>query len=184
MNNSRSSFVWMSLMVLVTSLILGCSPKVAAQKGGSTEDMNLDEDLKKYRVQYPRKTDTIPLALKQEAVQNAPVSDPNDISDKLVVVLDTIASRNYESGYMQGYTIMVYSGTSERDAGRVRNRLYDIVPDMEGKIQYVLPTYFVKIGKFHQQVEAQPLYMKIRNYYPGATIVPEKFPILKYESPE
>ncbi|GAB5525975.1 MAG: hypothetical protein Roseis2KO_38470 [Roseivirga sp.] len=163
---------------LITFCILlgaaGCSKKTIPQKS-TDEIIDYTDDLSAYRPSVP--------ALEQGAsevndiIQNDSLKSAHDISGKLNVLLDTIRQRNFDSGELAGYTILVYSGTNETEAGRIRNRLYDIVPDLEARVRYSLPTYFVKIGRFYQQVEAQPLYLEIRKHYPDATIVPDKFPI-------
>ena len=84
-----------------------------------------------------------------------------------------------------GYTILVYSGNNELEAGRVRNRLFDMVPDQEAKFSYKLPTYFVKVGQYFQKVEALPLLKNIQRTYPSAAIVSEKkIPIEKNDTGE
>ena len=167
-----------SLGVIVLGIALGaasCNPKAVPQKGKNDEFTDFTDDLSKYRPQVPKTEQN--QGQGDEIIQNDSLKSPFDISAQLNVLLDTIRQRNFDNGALEGYTILVYSGTSETEAGRVRNRLYDIVPELESRVKYTLPTYFVKIGRFYQQIEAQPLYLKIRRHYPDATIVPDKFPI-------
>ncbi len=167
-----------SLGLITLCILLGaasCNKKAVPQK--STEQIiDFTDDLSKYRPSVASLEEG-----KTEGgntiIQNDSVKSVHDISGKLNVLLDTIRQRNFDSGELDGFTILVYSGTNETEAGRIRNRLYDIVPDLEARVRYSLPTYFVKIGRFYQQVEAQPLYLEIRKYYPDATVVPDKFPI-------
>lgn len=173
MNRFIYSFSLIALCILLGAA--SCNKKAVPQK--STEQIiDFTDDLSKYRPSVTSleegKDEGANTVIKNDSVKSA-----YDISDKLNVLLDTIRQRNFDSGELDGFTILVYSGTNETEAGRVRNRLYDIVPDLEARLGYALPTYFVKIGRFYQQVEAQPLYLEIRKYYPDATVVPDKFPI-------
>ena len=153
----------------------GCSPKTVPQND-EAKVIDFTNDLSQYRPEVSANKD-IPASEENKVIMNDSVKTRFDISDSLDVLLDTLRQRNFEAGELEGFTILVYSGTNETEAGRVRNRLYDIVPDLEAQVKYTLPTYFVKIGRFYQQIEAQPLYLQIRKFYPDATVVPEKFPI-------
>ena len=162
------------IMLAIALGAAGCSKNAVPQKD-TQQVIDFADDLSQYRPEVPEAT--VAQDQGSEVIQNDSLKSRFDISDKLDVLLDTIRQRNFEGGELEGYTILVYSGTSETEAGRVRNRLYDIVPDQDSRVKYTLPTYFVKIGRFYQQIEAQPLYLQIRKYYPDATIVPDKFPI-------
>lgn len=172
MNRFSVAYKLMSLCLLVA--VMGCTPKTIPQKTDEV-DWDFSDDLSQYRPEVPE----LSISNEQEpaVIENDSVRSPYDISKQLNVLLDTIRQRNFETGELEGYTILVYSGTNETEAGRIRNRLYDIVPDLEARVKYTLPTYFVKIGRFYQQIEAQSLYLKVRKFYPDATIVPDKFPI-------
>ncbi len=163
--------------VVVLCGAVGCAKKAVPVK--STENVAVDysDDLSKYRInqEVPKTTN---YSEGQEVLKNEAILTEDDISAELNVVLDSIATKNKALGYMPGYTILVYSGTSRTEADRIRNKLFDIVGAQNvPPLQYVLPTYFVKIGQFHEQIEAQPLYLEIRSYYPNSTIVPEKFEV-------
>lgn len=166
-------------MVLVFAVVAlsaaGCAKGTVPQKT-QTPQLDLSDDLTKYRpvVESTNSTGSIEST---EVVQNEPLNVPFDISEKLKAITDSMLVRNDSIRMISGFTVLVYSGNNEIEAGRVRNRLFDIVPDMEARFSYKLPTYFVKVGQFFQQIEAQPLYRKIREHYPSASIVPDKFPI-------
>ncbi len=172
MNRIIYSLGLITLCILLGSA--GCSKKTIPQKS-TDEIIDYTDDLSAYRPSVSALEQGNPEV--KEVIQNDSLKSVYDISGKLNVLLDTIRQRNFDSGELEGFTILVYSGTNETEAGRIRNRLYDIVPDLEARVRYSLPTYFVKIGRFYQQVEAQPLYLEIRKYYPDATVVPDKFPI-------
>lgn len=175
MNRVLLNILMLLLLVFLGSA--GCAEKTVPKKTVVKEtQLDLTDDFSKYRPKVEV------LKSQQEAqdeifIQNEPIISPYDLDDELQALTDSMVAKNDSIRLIDGYTILVYSGNNELEAGRVRNRLFDIVPDLESRFSYKLPTYFVKVGQFYQQIEAQPLYKKIRAYYPSSSIVPEKFPI-------
>ena len=170
-------------VVVVFYGTIGCAEKTVLVKSTEVIDVEYSDDLSKYRIQQEMPESTN-YTEGQEVLKNTALLTEDDISAELNVVLDSIAAKNKALGYLPGYTILVHSGTSRTEADRIRNKLFGIVGDENvPELQHILPTYFVKIGRFHEQIEAQPLYLKIRSYYPNSTIVPEKF-IVQDESKE
>lgn len=173
MNRFINSLGLITLCILLGSA--GCSKKSIPQKTAEAV-IDYSDDLSKYRPSVVA-VDNGKSQGEDKIIENDSLRSAYDISQQLDVLLDSIRLRNFDTGELEGYTILVYSGTNETEAGRVRNRLYDIIPDLEASVTYRLPTYFVKIGRFYQQVEAQSLYQEVRKSYPDATVVPDKFPI-------
>lgn len=168
-------FLNIVLILLVVGLgSAGCAKSTVPQKT-EVADLSFSEDLSQYNPQV-EKVDSKEGG-EVEVIQNDPLETPFDISNQLNALIDSMRVGNDSIRMIDGYTILVYSGNNGTEAGRVRNRLFDIVPDMTARYTYKLPTYFVKVGQFYQQVEAQSLYRQIRAYYPTASIVPDKFPI-------
>lgn len=165
------------VVIFVFCGAVGCAKKTVPVKSTDKVAVDYSDDLSKYRVKQeaPQEPNYID---GQAAIKNEALLTEGDMSAELNVVLDSIAAKNKALGYLPGYTILVYSGTSRTEADRIRNKLFSIVGAQNvPPLQYVLPTYFVKIGRFHEQIEAQPLYLNIRSYYPNSTIVPEKFEV-------
>ncbi|MFY0594162.1 hypothetical protein [Roseivirga sp.] len=171
-------FLNIVLVLLVVGLgSAGCSKASIPQKTAKQAvDLSYSEDLSQYNPQV-ESIEVESNAEEQKIIQNKPLVSRFDISDSLNKLLDSVRVGNDSIRMVSGFTVLVYSGNDQTEAGRVRNRLFDIVPDMDARFSYKLPTYFVKVGQFYQQVEAQTLYRKIRSYYPTASIVPDKFPI-------
>ena len=168
------SILFCSLFILLGAA--SCNKKAVPVKSAASS-VEFEDDLSKYRPEYETIKDQGSTEAR-EVIKNSPITSDFDISEKLNVVLDSITIKNRRLGYRSGYTILVYSGTSRIEADRIRNQLYDIAVGEEvPPLQYELPTYFVKIGQFHEQIEGQPLYLKIRSFYPDAAIVPEKFKV-------
>ncbi len=157
-------------------LLAACTkPPVTSQK--ETVDYQWSDDLSRYRPKTQWEKPSEPEIT--ETIANQPLSSERNRSDALNGVLDSIIVRNDSIRMYEGYTLLVYSGNNEIEAGRVRNSLYDLVPEYKAILSYKLPTYFVKVGVFLQQIEAQPLYRRMRKVYPTATIVPELFPLVE-----
>ncbi|KYG72347.1 hypothetical protein [Roseivirga echinicomitans] len=173
-----NKFVSHTLLLAVILLAVGCANQAIPKKDmdGDDVDLSYSDDLSKYRPTIEAKSISVDT---MQMEKNQAIRSSYEISNKMNTLMDSITTRNNKLATLSGYTIMVYSGTNQVEAGRVRNRLFDILPAMEAQIQYKLPTYFVKIGEFYQQIEAQPLYEKIRKYYPAATVVPEQFKLEK-----
>ena len=175
MNRILLNMLMLILLVFLGSA--GCADKSVPKKTVVKEtQLDLNDDFSKYRPEVEIVKSQ--LETQEEVfIQNEPINSPYDLDDRLQALSDSMIAKNDSIRLVDGYTILVYSGNNELEAGRVRNRLFDIVPDLESRFSYKLPTYFVKVGQFYQQIEAQPLYKQIRAYYPSSSIVPEKFPI-------
>ena len=164
------------LVLLVIGLgSAGCAKATVPQKT-KVVDLSFSDDLSKYNPSVELASQNTKNKV-SDTIHNEPLQTRFDISDKLNSLIDSVRVGNDSIRMIDGFTVLVYSGNNQTEAGRVRNRLFDIVPEMDARFSYKLPTYFVKVGQFYQQVEAQSLYRKIREYYPTASIVPDKFPI-------
>lgn len=170
--NLRQGFL---ILLAIGVSTVSCDIKTIPRRK-QVPDSTYTDDLSRYKpIVVPEvKADR---EISDKVISNAPLQTQFDISGKLDALVDSMRAGNDAIRLVEGYTILVYSGNDEIEAGRVRNRLFDIVPERNARFSYKLPTYFVKIGRFYQQVEAQPLYRKIRKYYPSVSIVPDKFPI-------
>jgi len=171
------------LFALSTSLWLSCAVSSVPQTVQTVEDYSYTDDPANYRPQIKSSVDTT-ASQRDEVIQNKAILGEYNIDEALEAIVDSMYTRNDSIGVYDGYTILVYSGNDRTEAGKVRNRLFDMVPDQEAKFTYKLPTYFVKVGQYFQQLEAAPLLEMIQETYPSAAIVPEKFPIIKDESGE
>ncbi|MFT6827169.1 MAG: hypothetical protein ACI9Z3_001658 [Roseivirga sp.] len=176
--NKRFLNILSSTLIVLSFAFVSCTERAAPTKADNDfgVEFEFSDDLSKYRP----KIESVELSQANvELESNEAVKSKFDMTSQFDAVLDSIKVRNDTVAILNGYTILVYSGINERDAGRVRNRLFDILPEMQPVMQYKLPTYFVKVGTFYQLIEAQTLYEKIKKYYPNATVVPEQFKLEK-----
>lgn len=80
-----------------------------------------------------------------------------------------------EEPYFSGFTILVYSGLDRDLAFKTRNDLYSSVPDIRAEMQYQQPRYLVKVGKYINRIEALYLFGKIKERFPSARIIQDRF---------
>lgn len=169
------------IVTAIAGFTWSCVPTTATQTTSTVVNYSHNDDASKYRPQVevvnaPEVNETV--------IENRAIESRYSIDDQMQSIVDSMYFRNDTIRLWDGYTILVYSGNNELEAGRVRNRLFDMVPDQEAKFSYKLPTYFVKVGQYFQKVEALPLLKDIQRTYPSAAIVPEKFPIEKNDTGE
>ena len=165
-----------TLLILSGFLLLGsCAAPSVPQSVKKVEDYAYSDDASKYRPSVEAPIRSMPE--ETEVVPNEAIVGEFTIDEELSAIVDSMYVRNDSIRQFDGFTILVYSGNDEIEAGKVRNRLFDLMPDQEARFSFKLPTYFVKIGQYFQQLEAAPTLKMIQATYPSAAIVPEKFPI-------
>lgn len=99
------------------------------------------------------------------------------INEKLDVVLDSISRFNLSMGFIDGYTIQIYSGLRNQDALEAKKKLTTSLPDLESELQYQQPNYRVRVGKYYDRFDAQKDYVAIKKFFPNAILIPERIPI-------
>lgn len=117
---------------------------------------------------------TTPEKTAKPATSAAPTGD---ITQKLDVALDTIAVRNRNIRFAQGYRIQIYSGGSRDEANKARDRSYALIRDAVPHIVYTQPTFRVKVGDFMDRLEAQRVYAILLTDFPNALIMPDRIEI-------
>ncbi len=74
---------------------------------------------------------------------------------------------------MEGWRIQIYRGKSVEEAQKIRERSYDLFPNLTPYMEYKTPTYRVKSGDFLTENEAAPFWKRIKRTFPTALIVPD-----------
>jgi hypothetical protein len=112
--------------------------------------------------------------VKNEAVVKPPFAEPElDITANLNVVLDSIANINKNLPYLR-YTVMVHNSNSRNDAEEARKDVFRVMPDAKPKLQFISPSYIVKVGDFFDQLEAYRTLVILKRQFPNAVIIPEQ----------
>jgi len=93
--------------------------------------------------------------------------------------LDSIAKvaylQNKEGRYVDGYIIQVYSGTSRDEANDARYKMDRFFPELDARTSYRQPSFRVKAGKFIDRLEANRIYKDVKEEFPRALLIPERF---------
>jgi hypothetical protein len=168
-------FLFLSIFLSV----VGCTTSKTVST--NTQNTNFNDDLSKFRVKFsetslPNVAEEIPTNKQQSTPQAAPTSSVNTDLDTLIA---RIANSN-RSFTIKGYRIQVYSGLQRKDAEIVKMDLKKILPDGTADLEYSQPNYKVKTGNFLNRIDTYQTYYKIREVYPGASIVFEKIKVPRY----
>lgn len=155
--------------------LFGCAG--VSMSSGDQQSSSYKEDLSKYRLSYDS-VEVAATAMKtlQEIPVKGKIEPQTDITEELDSLLAEIAEDNARK-VVTGYTILVYSGASREEASNAKDQIYRILPDSRPQIQYVQPYYKVKVGKFIDRLEVQKDYTTIKEEFPSALIIPERFTV-------
>jgi hypothetical protein len=96
-----------------------------------------------------------------------------DITTQLDQVLDTLAKVNKDIPYFK-YTILVHNSNSRQAADEARKNVFRVLPEADPVMQFISPSYRVKVGSYFDKIEAYPTLVKLKELFPNAVIVPEQ----------
>lgn len=135
------------------------------------------EDLSAYRPEFKISEDSITEvetnASKNEA-DYATITPVYDVTEQLNTVLDSIVKLRADINYVDGYTILVYSGTNSETAHIAKGKVFGILPDSSPILKFDEPNFRVKVGKYYSRLEAQRDYALIKENFSKAIIIPER----------
>jgi hypothetical protein len=155
--------------ILMAGMFLGysCAPKATARTGKKPA---VEEDLSVYRPKYEVAT-SAPQNLPANASKLKEYPEPSfDLTAQINALLDTVAERNQRVNYVQGYTILIRGGQLE-EARNIRQRIMNMLPDTNPELTFDRPIYKVKVGRFYSKIEANRLYLKIKEEFPNRVIL-------------
>ena len=96
-----------------------------------------------------------------------------DVTRELNILLDSISKVNIKREYYE-YTVLVHIGNNREEADEARLNVIRVLPEMKPKLEYKSPSYRVKVGRYFNNVEAYQTYVKLKEQFPKAIIVPER----------
>lgn len=165
------------IIIAIASLaIFGCASKVTT--GTSAGAGKYAEDLSVWRPEATEAVDSIKTPTTPERTRtNQYVEARNAINDQVDTILDTIYRENRERGFIDGYTIQVYSGIKREDALNVKKKLSQSLPELESEVQYRQPNFRVRTGQYFSRLEAQQDYLAVKRYFPNAIVIPDRISI-------
>lgn len=141
-----------------------------------------EEDLSIYRPKFKSANQTDPQTSGSQPVQASKpaISDyPLHVNKKLDAILDTIAMRNKNVKFTNGFRIQIYVGNDRKAADDAKIYTYQKYPEIFPYLSYQQPIYKVKIGDFLNRMDAERYYSDIKDLYPSAMILPDRVEIKK-----
>lgn len=139
-----------------------------------------EEDLSAVRPKYEPKPVVINTPTKVEKAASSSSNElPMHVNDRVNAVLDTIAARNKNIKYMQGYRIQLYVGNSRDEANAAKAYLYQNFPELNAYMSFTQPTYRLKVGDFMSKIDAERYHVNMKQEYSASMIVPDKIDIRK-----
>lgn len=160
----------MRLYTLILFFIAGC----AVQKPTATTGTSYSEDLSVLRPEVDAEDSTLTVTPTRKTEY---VEAKNAINDKLDTVLDSIDRINLSRRYVDGFTILVYSGLNREAALNARKELTTSIPDLESEIEYAQPNFRVRAGTYFSRLDAQKDYVAVKRLFPNAIITPSRIQI-------
>ena len=164
--------LWLILFGFI--LLTGCASKVTTS-GTSGNTGKYAEDLSGWRPVVVKVIDSAKVETTPERNRtNQYVEAKYAINDQLDTVLDSIYQQNHSRGFIDGFTIQVYSGIKREDALAVKKDLTHALPNLESDVQYRQPNFRVRAGKYLTRLEAQADYLLVKRHFPNAIVIPDK----------
>lgn len=159
-------------MKISAALILGvllANVPVFAQSGYS-------EDVAEFRPKFEVKEVVVEINDSASSDASADVEPVMDQNDKVDDMVETMAEGNDRYEYMTGYRIQIYSGESEAgaNAARTKARNYFTSDELPIEIKYELPNFKVKAGDFIDKLDAYRWWVKLKEHFGRALLVPER----------
>lgn len=173
-------------LLIGVMLLAACSSKVgtSTSKTNTSAGGKYSEDLSVWR---PKGTSTAVDTAKRNTTTtngNGTVNKPTDyveakfaVNQSLDAVLDSIGRINKSIGYVDGYTIQVYSGLKREEALNAKRQLSTSLSNVDSEVQYVQPNFRVRVGKYYDRFDAHKDYVAVKRYFPNAILIPERIPI-------
>jgi hypothetical protein len=180
LNNMRRANFFLPMLM---SAILTMSACTISKSQKSRKDHHhqkeakYEEDLSVSRLKY-QVTEDKPQT-DASAKTKAAVVPSKDITRELGLKMDSIARKNQNLRYAEGFRIQVYSGPSREEAGKVRDKVFDILPDVDVHVDYRSPVFKVTVGDYTDRLEANSIFVKLKKDFPNAILVPAKINIVR-----
>jgi septal ring-binding cell division protein DamX len=168
------------LPVLISAILTISACTISkSQKSGKEhhhKDGKYEEDLSGSRLKYqvtPDKPQT------DNSVKTKAIVPSKDITRELGLKMDSISRKNQSLRFAEGYRIQVYSGPSREEANIARDKVLDIIPDVDVYPIFRQPVFRVTVGDYTDRLEANSAFVKLRSDFPNAILVPAKINIVR-----
>lgn len=164
-----------NLFASILALIMaGCASQKPA---GTAQTSKYSEDLSVWRPMVETRVDTThAMASNNNGKQTVTPPPKYAVNPQLDGVLDSIDRIYLTRKSVEGFTIQVYSGDKD-GALQAKRELSMALPDFEAELNFITPTFRVKIGQYYTRMEAQKDFLAVKRYFPNAIVIPEKIAI-------
>lgn len=161
-----------TFIYIITLFIVGaCSPGAIP----SASDEDYEEDLVSLRPEVGFMTDSAAITTNKIPAEDYSAIKPQyDVTRDLDNVLDSIVKLRSDINYIDGFTILVYSGTNSEQARIAKGKIFSVLPESDPILKYDEPNFRVKVGKYFSRLEAQKDYAALREKFSKAIIIPER----------
>lgn len=78
------------------------------------------------------------------------------------------------SPQITGYRIQLFFDTNKEAVNEARSKFIALYPKIDTYVIYVAPNFFLKVGDFRTQLEAEKVKSTIENQFPTSNIIKEK----------
>lgn len=151
------------------SIFLFATMSCVAQMGGSTRPY-YHEDLQYLRPKYPEpNVDTLATVIKK-----GEVIPRENVNKQVDAVLDSINRFTVTRKYVDGFTILIYSGQNREEAMNTKKKMTTDAGDLNAELEYTQPRFRVRVGGYFSRLEAQKDLTRLKRLFPNAILVPEK----------
>ncbi|MDN3687620.1 hypothetical protein [Cyclobacterium jeungdonense] len=159
-----------SLLIVLSLILFSSCGIINIRKSGGSAEMysNYSEDLSSTRIQFEPLPDP-------EDSNFEPEGDADPIDQELGQRINQIIMENDKEMFLDGFTILVYSGVGRDAAFELRNEVYSEFPDIQTYMEYEQPRYLVKVGRYINKIEALATYEKLKPLFPGSRIISARF---------
>lgn len=95
-----------------------------------------------------------------------------DVTGKVNILLDSMAELNKKTQFSQ-FTILVINSNDRETAEQSRLEIFRLLPGSKPTLEFIPPSYRVKVGRFFNRFEAYQTLVKLKDEFPNAIIIPE-----------
>lgn len=167
--------IWViSFLVIISS----CKIIRPSSDGGASAYATYQEDLSGSLPQYPDFRSVI-----EDVTTPGSPSAVQAVDTQLDLVQKRLAEKNKSEPYFSGYTVLVFSGIDRDRAFKTQDNLKLFYPELVPEMQYQQPRYLVKIGQFTYKIEAQKIFSQLKEQFPTARIIQDRFQRKEYAAP-
>lgn len=165
-------------MISFLLIISSCKIIRPTSDGGASAYATYQEDLSGSLPQYPDFR-----SVAEDVTVPGSSSTVQPVDTQLDLVQKRLAEKNKSEPYFSGFTVLVFSGIDRAKAFKTQDDLKFFYPDLAPEMQYQQPRYLVKIGQFTYKIEAQKIFSQIKEQFPTARIIQDRFQRKEYAAP-